>query len=499
MGMSLTAFASDPVTTNSFTITVQGLQANTVVKYKQIVKATDAGAWELGDGLGTGEGKVNIGMTAAEIQNKYTANESYASSGTINPNLTDLNLSGITEDMLTSGGTASGGQDLVINVSAPGLYAIKAETTNNYVYSWMLAYVGFGADGQKVNATVKAKGQTNQVTKAVGADRVSAGSGDTIPYTVTVKYPYFADDVTNRIFTITDKVTGGKFVGSPTIKVLNEDNSEATGENGLAKDDETSTDTMLVISLTSYKPAMAGKTIQVTYNVKVDNEIEKLTNEVSTEIKHKTGEGDPDPDPTPENKTEYKIELPSFNAKITKTDENENKLTGSEVEFKLYREKNSTDPTDIKTEKVKVLNKEGEQDLVFVATKSSTNGEVEFKGLAAEKDVKYYVKETKAPSGFALQENAYPLTGATVATNPSEQTTTTQEGNLTVTVVTKTYIKDNEYDQVGFGKGLKFIDTQLSSLPSTGGIGTTIFTIGGCAIMIIAAALFFASRRKSAK
>ena len=43
------------------------------------------------------------------------------------------------------------------------------------------------------------------------------------------------------------------------------------------------------------------------------------------------------------------------------------------------------------------------------------------------------------------------------------------------------------------------VNTKLSSLPSTGGIGTTIFTIGGCLIMIIAAALFFASRRKENK
>lgn len=42
-------------------------------------------------------------------------------------------------------------------------------------------------------------------------------------------------------------------------------------------------------------------------------------------------------------------------------------------------------------------------------------------------------------------------------------------------------------------------NTKLISLPSTGGIGTTIFTIGGCAIMIIAAGLYFASRRKTAK
>ena len=42
-------------------------------------------------------------------------------------------------------------------------------------------------------------------------------------------------------------------------------------------------------------------------------------------------------------------------------------------------------------------------------------------------------------------------------------------------------------------------DTKLSSLPSTGGIGTTFFTLGGCAIMILAAGLYFALRRKTEK
>ena len=40
------------------------------------------------------------------------------------------------------------------------------------------------------------------------------------------------------------------------------------------------------------------------------------------------------------------------------------------------------------------------------------------------------------------------------------------------------------------------VNKKGSTLPSTGGIGTTIFTIGGCLIMIIAAALFFESRKK---
>ena len=45
----------------------------------------------------------------------------------------------------------------------------------------------------------------------------------------------------------------------------------------------------------------------------------------------------------------------------------------------------------------------------------------------------------------------------------------------------------------------EYTDTKLNTLPSTGGIGTTIFTIAGCLIMVTAAGLFFASRKKANK
>ena len=37
------------------------------------------------------------------------------------------------------------------------------------------------------------------------------------------------------------------------------------------------------------------------------------------------------------------------------------------------------------------------------------------------------------------------------------------------------------------------------ALPETGGIGTTIFTVGGCAIKVVAAALFFMNKKKHEK
>lgn len=46
---------------------------------------------------------------------------------------------------------------------------------------------------------------------------------------------------------------------------------------------------------------------------------------------------------------------------------------------------------------------------------------------------------------------------------------------------------------------VSFTDTKVGSLPETGGIGTTIFTVGGCAIMVVAAALFFMNKKKHEK
>ena len=159
---------------------------------------------------------------------------------------------------------------------------------------------------------------------------------------------------------------------------------------------------------------------------------------------------------------------------------------------------------------------------------------MKIKGLAASATLRegttYYLKETKAPNGYTLNTNIYsvnfkPVYSQTVKRRLTSWviTVSVKEADKTAFTVLKTntfavnYDKDENIsvelnDTLVFDNGTKdstaqngavnetpILNTKLSSLPSTGGIGTTIFTIGGCLIMIAAAGLFFASSRKSAK
>lgn len=95
----------------------------------------------------------------------------------------------------------------------------------------------------------------------------------------------------------------------------------------------------------------------------------------------------------------------------------------------------------------------------------------------------------------------YPLDKYTTDSKPADVVAAYLKSETTTTSVTTTGEAEGNGTTLlkKDGSIVGIPNTKLTSLPSTGGIGTTIFTIGGCAIMIVAAGLFFASRRKSTK
>ena len=129
---------------------------------------------------------------------------------------------------------------------------------------------------------------------------------------------------------------------------------------------------------------------------------------------------------------------------------------------------------------------------VFTST-SDANGFIKFEGLDAGT---YTLVETKAPDGYQLSNAVYTVEIKPVygADNELESYTVTIKDSTGAQIGGFEYTEENK---AGMGDAADIKNTTLSSLPSTGGIGTTIFTIGGCAIMIAAAALYFVNRRKS--
>lgn len=140
-------------------------------------------------------------------------------------------------------------------------------------------------------------------------------------------------------------------------------------------------------------------------------------------------------------------------------------------------------------------------------TDMTEDGFLSFRGLA---EGSYILKETKAPSGYSINTKEYAvniaanydgdglLTDYTITIDDVVTKYTASYNGTKVTGVSTTSKKGSGAETTTIIT-TEIPNTKLTDLPSTGGIGTTIFTIGGCAIMIIAAGLFFASRRKSSK
>lgn len=176
-----------------------------------------------------------------------------------------------------------------------------------------------------------------------------------------------------------------------------------------------------------------------------------------------------------------------------------------------------------------MLKEDGTTQDTFTTT---ADGRLKIVGLDA--DTTYYLEETKAPQGYSkvdtivkikidakLKEQNETITVGGESYEVSYKKLTDysvkmQEGKangeaFTSTgdeVVTATYtVKQGTNTTTGedtitidptVKNPFNFKNTKLGELPSTGGIGTIIFTVGGCLIMVVAAALYFANRRKAA-
>lgn len=154
---------------------------------------------------------------------------------------------------------------------------------------------------------------------------------------------------------------------------------------------------------------------------------------------------------------------------LKKVDTKGNTLNGAEFQL-LKADKEGAEATKTPVNVVRVNDGEYkvalERETGATTTLVATNGTLKVTGLD---EGNYEFKETKAPTGYKVSSE-----------NKAFTMTADEEKEVTVNAG-------------------EFVNTKLSSLPSTGGMGTYLFTIIGVVVMAGAAGAFFISRRKGSE
>lgn len=502
MGTSVTAFAEDiNITTDHTSDTFQ---------YLQVIKAdtTEASGWAFASDAIAKEYSDAWGYTDSEEVDDMPTEEEQRTIiwQLIKKENLDVTIQGMPEDTqaaedrniaaalanVENGGyPLSSEQSAKFNVPAAGVYYIKGldkdPSDGTDIYSPMAAYVGlkYNADGtvdttQKEEENLTAKKAPGKPDKeAEDTDKVVAVS-DVKTYTITSKVPYISSDKTiNRYYSMTDTLTGGDYevetegthAGELKVSVKVGDADPVDRYVTVTKDDESDNDTFtlplddLVADITNPN---AYKSIVISYNVRVTG-VEVYNN---VEMNGADNESKPQYGGDSEILYTAKIKLIKYASDNNNNDLSDNKPLAN-AKFSVYRyQEDSTTKEYIKES---IDNSTGKRTLTWVTNIAEStpfttngNGEIEVEGL----DVgTYYFQETEAPAGYSLNKT-------------DESVTVTQTGEATAIVT---------------ADPATMLDTKLADLPSTGGIGTTIFTIGGCAIMVTAAGLYFATRKKTEK
>lgn len=443
LAMSIPTFAAEvtePVTSYSSKITVTGLSSQeeeTVNLYAAITLNVDKNEWIVADWA-----KKYIKLS--ENGKKYEITDAAALAKAVSAQVPPFQQKHVV------------GETQVEFPDVPvGAYVVTASGVK-ITYSPMVAetYKDSETYMQAKDVTLVAKSTGYDVKKEAQDGFVKRG--EEVTFKITTTFPSFetADSKDNN-FKIIDTPTGLDIKEITSVEIGNapltavEDYTTSKATNG----EYTIEFTQKTIGTTN---ANAGKTVVVQYKAIVTSEegytntantFRKDVNMGNTEVKGYTG-----------------------TIKLTKYAENGTTVLKG-AEFKLYK----GSKTDVKEKNIEALKFVKISDDVYklaldtdedkTSTLVSKNGVLTVKGLD---EGEYWFEETKAPEGYSINTN-----GATATITENKTQNVTVNASLT--------------------------DSKLSALPSTGGIGTTIFTIAGCLIMVTAAGLFFASRKKANK
>jgi fimbrial isopeptide formation D2 family protein/LPXTG-motif cell wall-anchored protein len=324
--------------------------------------------------------------------------------------------------------------------------------------------------------------------------------GDTVTYTITGtvpdttgynKYTYKVSDTMSEGLTFGTGSTVNVKFGTGTANTIsattdvNANPKLTIANNGFVLEYD------MVAYLNSNSAIKAGDPITITYSATINSKAVDTT--ISNEAKL-VYSNDPTSNTTNTgDDTKKEVDVYSFNIDITKYVTDSNTKLGNAV-FVLSKGTGADKEYLKQDETTKVITWESNQsDATKFTTSSETDklGTVSIDGLAAGT---YYLEETTAPAGYNKLAN--PITIVLTATPNNDGSLNTWSAavdNKTVTVQDnsnslKTYLNDSAKTLT---VGVENSTGNL--LPSTGGMGTTIFFVAG-GILVVGAMILLIAR-----
>ncbi|MDD3278189.1 MAG: isopeptide-forming domain-containing fimbrial protein [Lachnospiraceae bacterium] len=507
MGMSLSTFAATgqtPKESDATAATVSNVEVTATVTAYQVVKATYST-----EGFGFTGYKTVDGLTIAN-ELAPTSDEITAIANGDKSGLKAVSMSAGTAD-------EKGLATFTANLN-PGYWMVLVSGNIKEVYNPMLVGVAYsvsGSDSEMVADPLDANSNWTLVTQGayakstvptitktiVGGDNGDKGDdaaiGDTVDFQISTAIPSYSKEYTAAVVKISDTLSTGLTLDQDHIVInLPEESYDITKlESGF-----------VITIYSDYVLAHGTENVTVTYSATLNENagINFNPNTNTATLEYSNNPKDSSDTKKTDDKT-YHYTFGIDSKLFGESGEDWNKITKELLktgeEREITNEQGQTVTTTALSGATFTLTNNTSKK-VYTAV-SNELGALAFTGLDAGN---YTLVETVAPEGYSVNTTKIPVVitadynadgtlnwyKITVDGSATSTYTATYQGPKTEkTITTIVPSEDNKETEIK--------NTKLSDLPSTGGIGTTIFTIGGCLIMIVAAGLFFTSRKKSSK